>query len=120
MLVLEHAKKLAEKKPYFGWGRCNFTNLYADDDKFLSQNPHFCKSGLRQYSQHDFINLLHAHHIGFHEKKLGQLFCDNSSQDIITMLHSECASAHAEIRLDQHVGDIQLMHAGFVVEGNFL
>ena len=118
MLVLDHAKKLAEKIRISGRGRCNFTNLYADDDKFLSQNPHFCKSALRQYSQHDFINLLHAHHIGFHEK-LGQLFCDNSSQDIITMLQKECASARATIRLDQHIGDIQSMDIGFVLEGNF-
>ena len=117
--MLDHAKKLAEKIRISGGGRCNFTNIYADDNKFLSQNPHFCKSALRQYSQHDFINLLHAHHIGFHEKKLGQLFCDNSSQDIITMLQKECASARATIRLDQHIGDIQSMDIGFVLEGNF-
>ena len=119
VLVLDHAKKLAEKIRISGGGRCNFTNLYADAEKFLSQNPHFCKSALRQYSQHDFINLLHAHRIGFHEKKLGQLFCDNSSQDIITMLQTECASARANIRLDQHIDDIQRMDAGFVVTGNF-
>ena len=70
VLVLDHAKKLAEKIRISGGGRCNFTNLYTGDNKFLSQNPHFCKSALRQYSQHDFINLLHAHHIGFHEKNL--------------------------------------------------
>ena len=98
VLVLDHAKKLAEKIRISGGGRCNFTNLYADAEKFLSQNPHFCKSALRQYSQHDFINLLHANHIGFHEKKLGQLFCDNSSQDIINMLQTECARARATIR----------------------
>ena len=119
VLVLDHAKKLAEKIRISGGGRCNFTNLYADAEKFLSQNPHFCKSALRQYSQHDFINLLHAHRIGFHEKKLGQLFCDNSSQDIITMLQTECASARANIRLDQHIDDIQRMDTGFVVTGNF-
>ena len=119
VLVLEHAKKIAEKIRISGGGRCNFTNLYSNDDKFLSQNPHFCKSALRQYSQHDFINLLQAHCIGFHEKKLGQLFCDNSSQDIISMLQTECAGALVTIRLDQHIGDIQRMDAGFVVEGNF-
>ena len=74
VLVLDHGKKLAEKIRISGGGRCNFTNLYADDDKFLSQNPNFCKSALRQYSQHDFINLLHAHHIGFHEKNLDNCF----------------------------------------------
>ena len=119
VLVLDHAKKLAEKIRISGGGRCNFTNLYADAEKFLSQNPHFCKSALRQYSQHDFINLLHANHIGFHEKKLGQLFCDNSSQDIITMLQTECACARATIRLDQHIDDIHRMDTGFVIEGNF-
>ena len=74
VLVLDHAKKLAEKIRISGGGRCNFTNIYADDDKFLSQNPHFCKSALRQYSQHDFIRLLDAHHIGFHEKNLDNCF----------------------------------------------
>ncbi len=119
VLVLDHAKKLAEKIRISGGGRCNFTNLYADAEKFLSRNPHFCKSALRQYSQHDFMNLLDAHHIGFHEKKLGQLFCNNLSQDIITMLQLECADAQAAIRLDQHIGDVQRMDTGFVVTGNF-
>ena len=119
VLVLDHAKKLAEKIRISGGGRCNFTNLYADADKFLSQNPHFCKSALRQYSQHDFIELLISHRIAFHEKKLGQLFCDNSSQDIITMLQKECASARVSIRLDQHIDDINRIDSGFVIQGNF-
>ena len=119
VLVLDHAKKLAEKIRISGGGRCNFTNLYADADKFLSQNPHFCKSALRQYSQHDFIELLISHRIAFHEKKLGQLFCDNSSQDIITMLQKECASARVSIRLDQHIEDINRTDSGFVIQGNF-
>ena len=83
VVVLDHAKKLGEKIRISGGGRCNFTNLYADHDGFLSQNKHFCKSALQQYSQYDFIELLTANNIGFHEKKLGQLFCDKSSQDII-------------------------------------
>ena len=119
VLVLDHAKKLAEKIRISGGGRCNFTNLYADADKFLSQNPHFCKSALRQYSQHDFIELLISHRIAFHEKKLGQLFCNNSSQDISTMLQKECASARASIRLDQHIDDINRTDSGFVIQGNF-
>ena len=119
VLVLDHAKKLAEKIRISGGGRCNFTNLYSDADKFLSQNPHFCKSALRQYSQHDFIELLISHRIAFHEKKLGQLFCDNSSQDIITMLQKECASARVSIRLDQHIEDINRTDSGFVIQGNF-
>jgi Predicted flavoproteins len=72
--VLDYAKKLAEKICISGGGRCNFTNLCVDAEKFLSQNPHFCKSALRKYSQYDFINLLHAHRIGFHEKNLDNCF----------------------------------------------
>ena len=131
VLVLDHAKKLAEKIRISGGGRCNFTNLHTDAEMFLSQNQHFCKSALKQYSQHDFINLLSSHKIAFHEKKLGQLFCDNSSQDIITMLQTECASAHVSIRLEQHIDDISRHYnggatrndnchtRGFVVQGNF-
>jgi len=123
VLVLDHAKKLAEKIRISGGGRCNFTNLHTDAEMFLSQNRHFCKSALKQYSQHDFINLLSSHKIAFHEKKLGQLFCDGSSQDIITMLQTECAAAHVSIRLEQHIDDISrhdnCHNSGFVVQGNF-
>jgi predicted Rossmann fold flavoprotein len=131
VLVLDHAKKLAEKIRISGGGRCNFTNLHTDAEMFLTQNQHFCKSALKQYSQHDFINLLSSHKIAFHEKKLGQQFCDNSSQDIITMLQTECASAHVSIRLEQHIDDISRHYnggatrddnchtRGFVVQGNF-
>ena len=127
VLVLDHAKKLAEKIRISGGGRCNFTNLHTDAEMFLSQNRHFCKSALRQYSQHDFLNLLSSHDIAFHEKKLGQLFCDGSSQDIITMLQTECAAAHVSIRLEQHIDDISRYATrhkscddnGFVVQGNF-
>jgi predicted Rossmann fold flavoprotein len=123
VLVLDHAKKLAEKIRISGGGRCNFTNLHADAEMFCSQNRHFCKSALKQYSQHDFINLLSNHKIAFHEKKLGQLFCDESSQDIITMLQTECAAAHVSIRLEQHIDDISRCNnchnRGFVVQGNF-
>jgi len=120
VMVLDHAKKLAEKIRISGGGRCNFTNLYADADGFLSQNKHFCKSALRQYSQHDFIALLTAHGIRFHEKKFGQLFCDHSAQDIITMLQTEAARAHVTIRLEQHIDDIKQLDHGFAIEGNFL
>ena len=119
VLVLDHAKKLGEKIRISGGGCYNFTNLHAEAEKFLSQNPHFCKSALRQYSQHDFIDSLVPHRIGFHEKKLEQLFCDNSSQDIIATLRKECASARAKIRLDQRISDIKLTDTGFIVEGNF-
>ncbi|MDB4852895.1 NAD(P)/FAD-dependent oxidoreductase [Alphaproteobacteria bacterium] len=119
VLVLDHAKKLAEKIRISGGGRCNFTNLHTDAEMFLSQNRHFCKSALTQYSQHDFIDLLSSHKIAFHEKKLGQLFCDGSSQDIITMLQTECAAAHVSIRLEQHIDDINRHENSFVVQGNF-
>ena len=123
VLLLDHAKKLVEKIRISGGGRCNFTNPRNYSEMFLSQNQHFCKSALKQYSQHDFINLLSNHKIAFHEKKLGQLFCDESSQDIITMLQTECAAAHVSIRLEQHIDDISRCNnchnRGFVVQGNF-
>ena len=106
VLVLDHAAKLAEKIRISGGGRCNFTNLHTTPDAFLSTNPHFCKSALRQFTQHDFIALVHAHGIAHHEKKLGQLFCDGSSQAIIDMLRDECARHDAEIRLQTPVRNI--------------
>ena len=86
VLLIDHAMKLAEKIRISGGGRCNFTNLYTAPEAFLSANPHFCKSALRQYDQHDFIALVDRHKIAYHEKKLGQLFCDDSAQNIIDML----------------------------------
>lgn len=95
--IIEHTKKIGEKIRISGGGRCNFTNLYSSPDNFLSQNPHFCKSALSRYDQHDFIAEVEAHGIAYHEKAYdaktgnqnarGQLFCDNSAQDIIKMLH---------------------------------
>ena len=87
--LVDHATKIAEKIRISGGGRCNFTNLNASPDQFLSTNPHFCKSALRQYTQHDFIAMVNRHQIAFHEKRLGQLFCDESAQDIIDMLLRE-------------------------------
>jgi len=81
-----------------GGGRCNFTNLQIEAECFLSQNPHFCKSALSQYTQWDFIELVKQHAIPWHEKTLGQLFCDNSSKDILNMLLSECEAANVEIK----------------------
>lgn len=95
--LIDHAKKTAEKIRISGGGRCNFTNLHTSPDHFLSNNPHFCKSALSQYTQHDFITLVKKHGIAFHEKNpendLGQLFCDGSSQQIIDMLLKECDDA---------------------------
>ncbi len=99
VLMVDHAPKLAEKIRISGGGRCNFTNLHTTPEAFLSANPHFCKSALRQFDQYDFIAMVEAHKIAYHEKKFGQLFCDSSSQAIIDMLRDECLQNHVEIRL---------------------
>ena len=88
-LVIDHAKKPAEKIRISGGGRCNFTNLHAGPNNFLSDNAHFCKSALARYTQHDFISLVNKHRIPWHEKSLGQLFCDESSRQIIDLLLAE-------------------------------
>lgn len=93
VLVLECANKPGKKILMSGGGRCNFTNLYVEPDNFLSGNPHFCKSALSRYTQWDFIELVRKHEIGYHEKTLGQLFCDDSSKDILDMLLSEAEQA---------------------------
>ncbi|WP_197915633.1 BaiN/RdsA family NAD(P)/FAD-dependent oxidoreductase [Thiosulfatihalobacter marinus] len=102
-LVIDHARAPGEKIRISGGGRCNFTNLHTGPENFLSQNPHFCKSALSRYTQWDFIDLIARHAIPYHEKTLGQLFCDRSARDIITMLRSEMQSAGAELWLDTHV-----------------
>ncbi len=89
-LLIDHAAKIGERIRISGGGRCNFTNQNAGPENFLSQNPHFCRSALAQYSQYDFIKLVESHGIQYHEKTLGQLFCDDSAQDIIALLKSEC------------------------------
>ena len=90
VLLVDHAKKIGEKIRISGGGRCNFTNINSNPNKFISSNPNFCISALKQYTQNDFISLINKHHIKFHEKKLGQLFCDESSKQIIDMLLHEC------------------------------
>lgn len=90
VLLLDHAAKLAEKIRISGGGRCNFTNLNVRPDCYLSENPHFCRSALAQYRAQDFIELVERYGIAYHEKTLGQLFCDGSSQQIIDMLDQEC------------------------------
>ncbi len=86
VLVLEHAEKIGKKILISGGGRCNFTNLYVKSENFISNNPHFCKSALARYTPQDFISLVEKHGIKYHEKKLGQLFCDGSAKDIVQML----------------------------------
>ena len=95
--LIDHCEKIGEKIRISGGGKCNFTNLNIRKENFISQNPNFCISALRQFSQYDFINLVNKNQIGFHEKKMGQLFCDNSSQDIIDLLISECKKNNISI-----------------------
>ncbi len=97
VLLLEKAQKCGQKILISGGGRCNFTNLLAAPEKFISDNPHFCKSALRQYTQSDFIALVEKHGIAFHEKKLGQLFCDESAKHIVKLLETECAEGGVTI-----------------------
>src|SRR5579875_622285 len=87
-------------------GRCNFTNLHAAPERFISGNPDFCRSALSRYSQHDFIALVESHHIAYHEKALGQLFCDDSARQILTMLVTECAGARVDLRVGHQIGEI--------------
>jgi predicted Rossmann fold flavoprotein len=91
--LLDHASKLAEKIRISGGGRCNFTNLNAKPENFLSQNPHFCRSALARFTPQHFIAMLNRHGIGYHEKTLGQLFCDDESEAVIAMLKGECDAA---------------------------
>jgi len=106
VLVLEHSDAPGRKILISGGGRCNFTNLGCVPERFLSANPHFARSALARYTQHDFIALVRRHGIPFHEKTLGQLFCDGSARAIVAMLLAECAAAEVEIRLDCRVTDI--------------
>lgn len=112
-LVIDHARAPGEKIRISGGGRCNFTNLYAAPENFLSANPHFCKSALSRYTQWDFIALVEAHGIAWHEKTLGQLFCDRSAKDIIAMLLAEMERAHAQLWLQTALRDIAHDGSGF-------
>ena len=106
VLLLDHADAVGKKILISGGGRCNFTNLHCTAENFLSANKHFCKSALARYSQHDFIALIDKHRIAWHEKTLGQLFCDTSARDVVAMLLAECAAAHVDIRLAHRITDI--------------
>jgi predicted Rossmann fold flavoprotein len=98
VLLVDHAAKIAEKIRISGGGRCNFTNINTHPKNFISQNPNFSISALNQYTPHDFIELIKKHNIAYHEKTLGQLFCDHKSQLIIDMLLSECNQANVKIK----------------------
>jgi len=115
VLVLEQARAPAEKIRISGGGRCNFTNLHTTPANFLSVNPRFCNSALAGYTQRDFIALVEAYGIAWHEKTRGQLFCDGSSRQIIDMLLEECRKAKAQLRLGVRISAISKAESGFVV-----
>jgi predicted Rossmann fold flavoprotein len=115
VLLIDHSNKAGKKILMSGGGRCNFTNIYADPDNFFSQNPHFCKSALARYTQWDFIAMVNKHGVPYHEKKLGQLFCDNKSKDILEMLLDECRQAGVDLRLNTSVQQIEKTEAGYVL-----
>lgn len=115
VLIVDHAKAPGEKIRISGGGRCNFTNLHTGPGNFISANPHFCKSALSRYTQWDFIDLVARHGITWHEKTLGQLFCDGKSPQIIAMLQTEMARAGAELWLQSSVREVSHDGSRFTV-----
>ena len=117
-LLIDHSKKIGEKIRISGGGRCNFTNLNASPIKYISKNPSFIISALNQYNQEDFINLVKKYKIKYHEKKLGQLFCDNSAQEIIDMLLNECKLANVVLKIDTKVIKVSYKDKIFITRDN--
>ena len=107
VVLLDHAKKLAEKIRISGGGRCNFTNLNTKPENFISANPNFCRSALARYTPQDFIALLQKHNIGYHEKTLGQLFCDDEAEVVVAMLRGECDAAGVKRFMSCEIGEIK-------------
>lgn len=119
VLVLDHANKAGKKILMSGGGRCNFTNYNVTAENFISHNPHFCKSALSRYTQWDFIALVQQYGIAFHEKTLGQLFCDNKSKDIVDMLLFECQQWGVELSLNTQINGVQKIHEnGFKIKSS--
>ena len=118
VLVLERNASVGRKIAISGGGRCNFTNLDAAPKNYLSANPHFCKSALARYTPQDFVELVERHRIAYHEKKLGQLFCDGSAQEIIHLLLAECRAAGVEIVTDADVRQVEKLGSSFLIESN--
>ena len=114
--VLDHAKRIGGKILMSGGGRCNFTNMYASHENFLCDNPHFCKSALSRYTQWDFIGKVAEYGIAYHEKTLGQLFCDDSAKDILNMLFAECEKAGVTISNQCETLSIDKTEDGFVLQ----
>ena len=115
VLLVDHAKKIGEKIRISGGGRCNFTNTNAHPSKFISKNPKFVISALSQYTQNDFINLIKKHNIKFHEKKLGQLFCDQSAQQIVDMLLLECQNANVSIMKETIITEVDKQADKYII-----
>ena len=115
VLVVDHARAPGEKIRISGGGRCNFTNLHAGPANFISRNPHFCKSALKRYTQWDFLDLVARHGIAWHEKTLGQLFCDGSAKEIVAMLLAEMTAAGADLWLSTSILSVARDDAGFAV-----
>lgn len=116
VLLLDHADKAGKKILISGGGRCNFTNIYTAPDRFLSGNPHFVKSALSRYTAADFITLVERHNIAWHEKTLGQLFCDGSAKQIVAMLVAECDSGKVKIELNAKIGSIEKSDLGYRID----
>lgn len=112
VIILDHAKAPGEKIRISGGGRCNFTNIHAGPKNYLSQNPHFAKSALARYTPRDFLDLVEKHKIAWHEKTLGQLFCDDSAKDIIRMLLTEMQAVGAKLRLQTEITSVEGMATG--------
>ncbi len=117
VLVVDHADQPGKKILISGGGRCNFTNIQTAADRYLSANPHFAKSALGRYTPADFIALVDKHHIAWHEKTLGQLFCDGSARQIVEMLMAECAKGGVSFRFGQQVGEVRHTDGTFHIAG---
>ena len=115
VLLVDHAKQIGEKIRISGGGRCNFTNIHTHPSKFISKNPKFVISALNQYTQNDFIDLIKKHNIKFHEKKLGQLFCDDSAQQIIDMLILECKTANVILKKKIIISDVNKENDEYII-----
>lgn len=118
VVVLDHLDYVGSKILISGGGRCNFTNSGTSAKNFISQNPHFCRSALSRYTPADFLALIEKHKISWHEKTLGQLFCDGSAKQIVAMLMAECAAANVDIRLNVKISDLRKAER-FLVESTF-
>ncbi|MDF1763550.1 MAG: NAD(P)/FAD-dependent oxidoreductase, partial [Oleibacter sp.] len=116
VLVIDHANKPGKKILMSGGGRCNFTNYFIEPARYLGQNPHFCKSALKRYTQWDFIALVEQYAIPYHEKKDGQLFCDHKASDILAMLLNECEIANVEIRMSTSITSVSALDKGYQLE----